>query len=147
MRILKERIEKEWNVIEEQSGFRAGRSCTDNIFCLRNLIEKRHARNLETHLIFVDLQKAYDSVPRQIMIEVLETTTINREYIDAVKHLCIKNRSAVKIKNEISDEFQTNKGLLQGCCLSPTLVRIYVSYALQEWTKKCGTMVGTGNKF
>ena len=39
----------------------------------------------------------------------------------------------------MSDEFQTNKDLLQGCCLSPTLFRIYVSYALQ-WTKKLGTM-------
>jgi hypothetical protein len=49
--------------MEEQSGFRAGCSCTNNIFSLKNLTEKRTARNLETHLVFVDLQKAYDSVP------------------------------------------------------------------------------------
>lgn len=139
-RLLKARIEREWTDIEEQSGFRAGRSCTDNVFCLRNLIEKRHARNLETHLIFVDLQKAYDSVPRQNLIKVLEKTLINGHYVEAVKHLYLNNRSAVKLKKEISAEFQTSKGLLQGCCLSPTLFKIYISYALQEWTKKCSQM-------
>ena len=53
-RILKNKIEGEIGNVEEQSGFRAGRSCVDNIFSLRQIIEKRTERNLETHLVFVD---------------------------------------------------------------------------------------------
>ena len=49
-----------FNSMEEQSGFRAGRSCTDNLFVLQQILEKRISRNLSTHLIFVDLEKAYD---------------------------------------------------------------------------------------
>jgi hypothetical protein len=48
---------------EEQSGFRAGRSCIDNIFCLKQLGEKSINYGLETSLTFVDLKKAYDTVP------------------------------------------------------------------------------------
>ena len=59
-RILKERIENNFIEIEEQSGFRAGRSCLDNTFVLQQIIEKRKSRNLCTHLVFVDLEKAYD---------------------------------------------------------------------------------------
>ena len=61
-KILRDLIEEE-NENEEQSGFRTGRSCTDNIFCMKQVIEKRNATNQETHLLFVDLTKAYDSIP------------------------------------------------------------------------------------
>ena len=63
-KVLKTRIETSYEDQEEQNGFRAGRSCIDGIFSLRQLIDKRLARNLETHLVFIDLEKAYDSVLR-----------------------------------------------------------------------------------
>ena len=55
-------MEQEFSQIEteEQAGFRAGRSTIDHIFCLRQLIEKKMAVNQPLHLIFVDLEKAYD---------------------------------------------------------------------------------------
>lgn len=68
-RILRDLIELEYKEQEEeeQSGFRVGRSCNDNIFCLKQLIEKRS--NQETHLMFIDLHKAYDTVPVKKMVE------------------------------------------------------------------------------
>jgi len=60
---LRDLIEEENKDEEEQSGFRTGRSCTDNIFCVKQVIEKRNATNQETRLLFVDLTKAYDSIP------------------------------------------------------------------------------------
>ncbi|XP_030753480.1 uncharacterized protein LOC115880423 [Sitophilus oryzae] len=70
-RILKERVEESFKEIEEQGGFRAGRSCIDNIFVLQQIIEKRRARNLDTHLVFIDLEKAYDMVPLKKLFEIL----------------------------------------------------------------------------
>lgn len=61
-KVIKNRIEGSITDLEEQNGFRARRSCMD-IFTLRQVIEKRIARNLETYLVFVYLTKAYDSVP------------------------------------------------------------------------------------
>jgi len=58
--ILRDFIEEENKDEEEQSGFRTGWSCTDNIFCMKQVIEKRNATNKETHLLYVDLIKAYD---------------------------------------------------------------------------------------
>ena len=69
-KIPRDLIEEE-NKDEEQSGFRTGRSCTDNIFCMKQVIEKRNATNQETHLLFVDLIKAYDSIPISKLWEVL----------------------------------------------------------------------------
>ena len=47
---------------ETQNGFRKGRSCTDPTFCLKLLIEKRREFNLETHLLFIDYEKAFDNM-------------------------------------------------------------------------------------
>jgi hypothetical protein len=44
--------------MEEQSGFRVGRSCIDNIFCITQMIEKKKATNRELYLLFIDLTKA-----------------------------------------------------------------------------------------
>jgi hypothetical protein len=64
--ILKTKLEKEiYNIFcKDQRGFWARRSCTDNLFILQQILEKRIGVNEETHLALVVLEKAYDSVPR-----------------------------------------------------------------------------------
>jgi len=57
---------------EEQAGFRAGWSTIDHIFCLKQLIEKKMAVEQPLHLLFVDLEKAYDSVPLKSLWKTLE---------------------------------------------------------------------------
>ena len=76
-KILRGLIEEGNKDEEEQSGFRTGRSCTDNIFCMKKVIEKRNAANQETHLLFVDLTKAYDNIPILKLWEVLGESNIN----------------------------------------------------------------------
>ena len=68
-------LEQEFSQLEteEQAGFRAGRSTIDHIFCSRQLIEKRMAVNQPLHLLLVDLEKAYDSVPLKKLVESIRT--------------------------------------------------------------------------
>ena len=49
-------------LFEEQNGFRIGRSCINNVFTIKQTIEKRRELNLETHIAFLDLEKAFDRV-------------------------------------------------------------------------------------
>ena len=49
-------------LLEEQNEFRVGRSCIDNVFIIKQIIEKRREFSLETHMAFLDLEKAFDSV-------------------------------------------------------------------------------------
>jgi hypothetical protein len=139
-RVIKSRLEQEVMIGEEQCGFTAGRSCVDNIFTLKQLAHKRIARSRETHLVFVDLEKAYDTVPLQKLFEVLYNSTISHKYIDTIRDLYEGQSSVIKIGSEISESFIITKGLRQGCCLSPTLFKIYIDKVLQEWQVKCRSM-------
>ena len=47
-----------------QCRFRAGRSCVDMIFCVHHLVEMATECNTKLFLLFVDLHKASDSIPR-----------------------------------------------------------------------------------
>ena len=49
---------------EEQYGYRKGRSVIDPIFALRTVIEKSWEFNVPLYGVFIDLQKAFDSIPR-----------------------------------------------------------------------------------
>ena len=47
-------------------------ACIDNIFTIKQIIEKRREQHLETHLLFVDYSKAFGKVPRSILWRFLE---------------------------------------------------------------------------
>ena len=83
--------------MEEQAGFRAGRSCIDNTFRITQLIEKKKATNRELHLLFIDLKKAYDSIPLNKLWETLDGLAINTRLIEAIKALYEGSSSKIKI--------------------------------------------------
>jgi hypothetical protein len=60
-RIIERRLRAETSISEEQFGFMPGRSTTDALFALRQLLEKYGEKRKELHLVFIDLEKAYDS--------------------------------------------------------------------------------------
>jgi hypothetical protein len=69
----------------------------------------------------------------------LRELNINNTLIKALQNL-YGNTAQVKIANKLTHPFNITKGLRQGCCISPTLFKIYVSIALEEWKRKCHRM-------
>ena len=54
-----------------QCGFRLNRSTTDHIFCICQILEKKWEYNEAVHQLFIDFKKAYDSVRREVLYNVL----------------------------------------------------------------------------
>ncbi|KAK3505725.1 hypothetical protein QTP70_020346, partial [Hemibagrus guttatus] len=78
------------------------------------------------HMCFVDLEKAFDRVPRGILWEVLWEYGVRDPLLRAVRSLYNRSRSLVRIASCKSDLFPVHVGLRQGCPLSPVLFIVFM---------------------
>jgi hypothetical protein len=67
MRIIEHRLRGITNVIENQFGFMPGRSTMETTFLIRQLMERCREQKKDLHMVFIDLEKAYDKVIRNVM--------------------------------------------------------------------------------
>ncbi|KAK3570217.1 hypothetical protein QTP86_016528 [Hemibagrus guttatus] len=77
-------------------------------------------------MCFVDLEKAFDRVPRGILWEVLWEYGVRGPLLRAVRYLYNRSRSLVRIASCKSDLFPVHVGLRQGCPLSPVLFIVFM---------------------
>ena len=86
-RVIEARIRKEMTIAQQQFGFMPGRSTTDSIFCLRMLLEKWTEGQKAVHCAFIDLEKAYDRVPKEELRECLRLAEKSECYIRIIKDM------------------------------------------------------------
>ncbi|KAJ4438486.1 hypothetical protein ANN_14431 [Periplaneta americana] len=64
-----------------QAGFRSGKSTIDQIFILRQIIEKTYEQNIETHHLFVDFSTVYDSINRAELYNAMVELNIPKKHV------------------------------------------------------------------
>ena len=117
---------------EEQCGFRPERSTVDMLFVVRRLQELARRRRIPLYMCFVDLQKAYDSVDRELLWKVLARAGVPEEMIAVIRQFHDGMQAQVRMDDgELSDWFEVTQGLRQGCVLSPLLFNIFFAAATE----------------
>ena len=134
-RIIEARIRKEVTIAEQQFGFIAGRSTTDAIFCLRMLLEKWTEWQKAVHCAFIDLEKAYDRVPRKELWECLRLAETSECYIRIIQDMYDGATTTVRSAAGLTEEFKVGVGLHQGLALSPFLFAIIIDRLTEDIRK------------
>ena len=98
---LKPQAEKIIN--EEQAGFRAGRSTTEQIFNLRILSEKYLQHQQDLYHVFIDFKKAFDRDLHTVLWATMKKYNISTNLIQVIKNLYDKATSAILFNNSIED--------------------------------------------
>ena len=116
-----------------QFGFMPGRGTTDAIFILRQLQEKHLAKNKKLYFAFVDLEKAFECVPRKVIWWAMRKLGIEEWIVWFVQAMYNNTRSRVWVNNTYSDEFGVKVGVHQGSVLSPLLFVIVLEALSREF--------------
>ncbi|KAF6026556.1 MAP3K7 [Bugula neritina] len=129
-RIMEQRLRslvENWSLIpNSQFGFRQGRSTL--MYLLNLLTETTHytKSKLCTAALFLDVQKAFDTVNHQHMIYRLQELGLEGNYLHVIDSFLTKREISLKINNHIHPATKCQIGLPQGSALSPLLFIIYI---------------------
>jgi hypothetical protein len=117
---------------DHQCGFRRNRSTTDQIFCSRQILEKKWEYNGTVHRLFIDFKKAYGSVKREVLYNILLEFGIPKKLVRLIKMCLSEACSKARVGKLLCDKFPIQNGLKQGDALSPLLFNFALEYAIRK---------------
>jgi hypothetical protein len=120
-RVIEHRLRRMTSVTKNQFGFMPGRSTMEAIFLVRQLMERYREHKKDLHMVFIDLEKAYDKIPRNVMWWALEKHKVPAKYITLIKDMYDNVVTSVRTSDVDTDDFPIKIGLHQGSALSPYL--------------------------
>ena len=115
-----------------QFGFRRGRSNMDPVFALKILQEKYKEKQNDLHMIFVDLEKAYDRVPRDLIWWAMRKRAIPEGCVKVIQDMYRGTKTRVKTICGRTEYFEVKVGLHQGSALSPLFFIIIMDVLAEE---------------
>ena len=138
-RILQDRLQKlaEEELPESQCGFRKDCGCcSDMIFTVRQLVEKSWEHRAKMFFLFIDLEKAYDSVPRAAMWSILGKLGVPELTIELIKTFHQDTQAKIRVDGDTLNEIDVRNGLRQGCCLALVLFNLHICMCAGRWTDR-----------
>ena len=130
---------------KEQFGYRPGKGTRNAIFCLRTLTEKCIDKQKDLYICFIDYVKAFDCVKHEELMKMMEELEIDGKDMRMIKNLYWEQKAAVRLHGELGDWMEIQKGVRQGCILSPDLFNLYSERALSKIKTKAGLQLGEKN--
>ena len=135
-RVLDRRVRECTAIHESQFGFMPGRSTTDAIFILRQTIEQYREGQKDICVTFIDLEKAYDRVPREEIWRTMRERLVPDKYVKLVQDMYTGCRTKVRTVAGESSKFNVEVGLHQGSALSLYLFLILMDVLTERVRKE-----------
>ena len=129
--------------MDEQAGFRVGRSCADQLLILTEVLAEHRQVGKKVVACFIDVRKAYDRVWRDGLWKALWQKGVRGRMWRVLKEYYEKVQSAVRLDGGNTEWFDVDVGVRQGCVISPMLFDVFVDQLAREVKAlKLGVEVG-----
>ena len=141
-RILEKKLR---NIVEDvlheaQHGFRPGRGTTDLVFALKMILEKSWEWDIKKYVALLDLEKAFDRVPRQMLWRAMRRAEyqIPPKLERAIKSLYASNETLVRPVAKEEKWFDVSSGVRQGSVISPLLFILLMDQVVKVVEQRSG---------
>ena len=121
---------------KNQNGFRRNRSTTSQILTIPRILEGVRAKNLQATLLFVNFTKAFDSIHKGMLEQILLAYSLPEETVAAITILYRNTKVKVRSPDGDTEYFDIVAGVLQGDTLAPYLFIICLDYVLRTLIDK-----------
>ena len=105
-RVIEKRVRSKVSINDMQFGFRPGRGTTDAIFIVRQIQERVLEKKRNLWMVFVDLEKAFDRVPREVVWWALRCLGVEEWLVTVIRAMYEGVTTAAKMKDGESDGFE-----------------------------------------
>ena len=134
VKILQARLQQYMNreLPDVQAGFRKGRGTRDQIANICWIIEKAREFQKNIYFCFIDYAKAVDCVDHNKLWKILKEIGIPDHLASLLRNLYAGQEATVRTGHGTTGWFQIEKGVCQGCILSPSLFNFYAEYIMRN---------------
>jgi hypothetical protein len=105
---------------------------TDQIFYIQQILEKIWEYNGTVHQLFIDFKKAYNSVRREVLYNILLEFGIPGKVLGLIKMCLNETYNTVHVGKNLSDKFFIQDGLKQGDAVSALLFNFALEYTIRR---------------
>ena len=134
LKILQARLQQFVNqeLSDVQTGFRKGRGTRDQIANIRWIIKKAREFQKNIYFCFIDYTKAFNYVDHNKLWKILKEMGIPDHLTCLLRNLYAGQEATVRTAHGTTDWFQIEKGVRQGCILSPCLFNLHAEYIMRN---------------
>ena len=134
LKILQARLQQYMNreLPHVQVGFRKGRGSKDQIANICWIIKKAREFQKNIYFCFIYYTKAFDCVDHNKLWKILQEKGMPDYLTHLLRNLYAGQEATVRTRHGTADWFQIEKGVCQGCILSPSLFNLYAEYIMQN---------------
>ncbi|KAH9249209.1 hypothetical protein BASA81_013058 [Batrachochytrium salamandrivorans] len=111
----------------EQAGFRKREECVGQVVSLIDIIQRRQNAGLNTHVLLIDIRKAFDTVQVGALLWKLQNMGFPRRTLAFLKALYTSSSARARAGSLLSDPFPVQRGVRQGCPLSGLLFNLFIN--------------------
>ena len=132
LKILQTRLQQYMNreLPDVKAGFRKGTVTRDQIANICSIIEKAREFQKNIYFCFIDYAKDFDCVDHNQLWKILKQMGIPDHLTCLLRNLYTRQEATVRTRHGTMHWFQIEKGVRQGCILSPCLFHLYAKYIM-----------------